>query len=61
MKMNGVSLVSRGNEIVYIYRERTRRTVYQHPDKWKFYVKMNGEFIEVYHKSCYFSTEPDRF
>lgn len=57
MKMNGISLVSRCDEIVYVYRERTRRTVYQLPNEWRFFIKLNGKFIEVYHKSYWFSTE----
>jgi len=61
MKMNGVTLNSRGIEKVYVYGDALRKTVYSHPTEWKFYIKLDGEFIEVYHKSCWFSTEPDKF
>ena len=56
MKINGREAHSRGQEIVYIYGERTRRAVYQIVGEWEFYIKVNGEFIEVYHGSCDFST-----
>ena len=56
MKINGREAHSRGQEIVYIYGQRTRRAVYQIEGEWEFYVKVNGEFIEVYHGSCDFST-----
>ena len=57
MTLNGIKLESRGKEIVNVYGEITRRTVYTVPGKWKFYVRVGGEFIEVYHKACTFSTE----
>lgn len=57
MIVNNIKLENRGQEIVYIYGERTRRAVYCVPNAWKFYVKVNGEAIEVFHKSCWFSTE----
>ena len=50
-------LKSRGTEIVYVYGNKCRRTVWQKDGEWKFYIKVDGELIEVYHKSCYFSTE----
>ena len=61
MKMNGLSLISRGVEKVYIYGDWFRRTVYCHPKEWKFFVRINGEIIEVYHKSCWFSTEKGEY
>ena len=59
MKMNGISLITRGKERVYVYGDWMTKTVYSHPDKWKFYIKLNGEFIEVYHKACWFSTKEE--
>lgn len=56
MKMNDIGLISRGKERVYIYGEWVTRTVYSIPNEWRFFVKVGGEFIEVYHKSCWFST-----
>lgn len=57
MKINGIKLDSRGVEQVYLYGEWVRRTVYNVPNEWKFFVKINGEFVEVFHKSYFFSTE----
>lgn len=59
MKMNGTPMVSSPNNIVYIYGERTRRTVYHKEGEWKFFVRVNGEWLQVYHKSCWFSTTED--
>lgn len=56
MKINGQEAHSRGQEIVYIYGERTRRAVYQIEGEWKFFAKVNGEYIEVYHDTCFFTT-----
>lgn len=56
MKINGREAHSRGQEIVYIYGQRTRRAVYQIEGEWKFFAKVDGEYIEVYHGSCDFST-----
>lgn len=56
MKMNGVQLISRGQERIVNGKEEFKRTVYAVPNKWEFYIKVDGEFIEVFHKSCYFST-----
>ena len=56
MTMNGIRLISRGTERIVNGREEFKRTVYCVPNEWKFYIKMDGEFIEVYHKSCFFST-----
>ena len=57
MMMNNIKLESRGKEIVNLYGDVKKRTVYTIPNEWKFFVKVGGEFIEVYHKSCWFSTE----
>lgn len=59
MKRNGQTLESRGKEKVFIYGEWTTRTVYYIPNEWRFFVKVNGEFIEVFHKSYYFSTSKE--
>ena len=56
MKINGREAHSRGQEIVYIYGERTRRAVYQIDGEWEFFVKVNGEYIEVFHRASDFST-----
>lgn len=56
MKMNGIELISRGIEDVCIYGEWLKRTVYCIKDAWRFFAKINGEFIEVYHRRDYFST-----
>jgi hypothetical protein len=45
-----------GKDIVYVYGERTRRAVYQVEGENKFYIKTNGEFIEVYRITMGFST-----
>lgn len=58
MKYNGLNLVSRGKEEVYVYGEKYHRTVWELEGQWKFYTRINGEFIEVYHKACWFSTTP---
>lgn len=55
MKMNGITLISRGKERITNGREEFRRTVYNVPNEWKFYIKIDGEFIEVFHKTDYFS------
>ena len=59
MMMNGMKLESRGKERVYFYGEWMKRTVYMIPNEWRFFVKVGGVFTEVYHKSCWFSTEDD--
>ena len=56
MQINGIKLESRGKERIVNGRESFNRTVYCVPNQWKFYIKVNGEFVEVYHKSDYFST-----
>ena len=58
MKHNGMKLNSRGRERVYICGDRYNKTVWQVDGQWKFYTRLNGEFIEVYHKNMYFSTTP---
>jgi hypothetical protein len=56
MKINGKNANSRGSESVCIYGTTTRRAVYQIEDEWKFFIKVNGKFIEVYHTADGFST-----
>lgn len=56
MKMNGIASISRGLEDVCIYGNWIKKTVYFAKEMCKFYVKLNGEFIEVYHKANSFST-----
>ena len=52
-----VELKSRGQEVVLIYSDKFKRTVYEVVGEWRFFVKLYGEYIEVYHKDCYFSTD----
>lgn len=56
MKINGKEAHSIGKDIVYIYGERTNRAVYQLNGEQKFFIKANGEYIEVYPISMGFST-----
>ena len=64
MKMNYkgkmVTLSSRGTERVSLYGEEHRKTVWQIPDEWKFFTRVNGQFIEVYHIACSFSDIPSK-
>lgn len=55
MKMNDTVLKSRGIETIRNGRETFKRTVYYVPDEWKFFIKIDGEFIEVFHKADHFS------
>ena len=57
MTMKGIKLESRGKEIVNLYGDTRKRTVYTIPNQWKFFVKVDGEFVEVFHKSCWFSAQ----
>ena len=57
MTMNGIKLESRGKEIVNLNGDERRRTVYTIPNEWRFFVKVEGQFIEVYHKSSWFSSQ----
>ena len=57
MKMNGISMVSSPNEIVNIYGEWRRRTVYHKEGEWKFFIRVNKEWLEVFHKSYYYSMQ----
>ena len=59
MKINGRDAHSLGQDIVFIYGERTRKAVYQIDGEWRFFSKVNGEYVEVYHKSMGFSTHND--
>ena len=54
-----INLISRGIEEVYIYGDAYKRTVYCIPNEWRFYIKVDGKFIRVWHKSSSFSTTPD--
>ena len=56
MKIYGKEAHSRGQDIVYIYGEKTRRAVYQVEGERKFFIKTNGEYIEVYPGSTGYST-----
>lgn len=64
MKKDGITLVSRGKEEVWglLHGKSVRRTVYQLPDQWVFYVKEgSGDDVvwtQVYHMPNYFSTTP---
>lgn len=57
-QINGkeVVLKSRGQEEVYINGYKYKKAVYEEVGEWRFFVKLDGEFIEVYHHDCYFST-----
>ena len=56
MKINDKEAHSRGQDIVYIYGERTHRAVYQVKGEQKFFIKANGKYIEVYPISMGYST-----
>lgn len=56
MKINGKEAHSRGQDIVYIYGERTHRAVYQVEGEQKFFIKTSSEYIEVYPLSVGYST-----
>lgn len=56
-----VQLVSRGIERVILHDGgEYRKTVWMVPNEWKFYTRVDGCFIEVYHKACWFSVFPDK-
>jgi len=57
--MKHANLNSRGIERVCIYGDWERRTVYQKPNEWVFYVFIDDRQIRVWHKADYFSTTPD--
>ena len=59
MKKDGIALDSRGIEEVYLWSEKDRRTVWRDPSDNNFYVRLDGEFVQVYRKGCIFSTEPE--
>lgn len=59
MKIIGREAHSKGQDIVYIYGERTRKAVYQIDGEWRFFVKVNGEPLEVYPATMGFSTYND--
>lgn len=61
MIINGKKAHSRGQEEVSVYGERQRRAVYCIDDAWEFYIKIDGEYIEVFHYSSSFGTTPDSF
>jgi hypothetical protein len=53
--MNGIALKSRGIETIRNGRETFKRTVYYLPNKLRFFIKIDGEFVEVFHKADHFS------
>lgn len=57
--MKHANLNSRGTERVCVYGDWMRRTVYQKPNEWVFYVFIDDHQIRVWHKADYFSTTPD--
>ena len=63
MKMNGITVESRGRENITDGRFWFKKTVYELQDdkqanghKMRYFFKEGGEWIEVYHKSDYFAT-----
>lgn len=59
MKKDEITLISRYTEEVYLYGEKMNRTVWWNPSDKKYYIKIDGEFIEVYRRGSGFSTYPD--
>ena len=56
MKMFGKSLISRGLEEVHVYGQKTRKTVWRVDGQNQFFVKVNGEFVEVFRLQQGFTT-----
>jgi hypothetical protein len=54
--INKKELKSTGSYDVYVYGDKFVRTVYRQDKDFRFFVKMDGEFLEVYRKGNYFTT-----
>lgn len=54
--INKKELNSTGTYDVYVYGDKFVRTVYRQDKDFRFFVKMCGEFVEVYRKGTCFST-----
>jgi hypothetical protein len=58
-KGNRVELDNEGiNSVVFFDNREYRKRVWKIPDEWRFFIKMDGEFIEVYRKAGWYSVFP---
>lgn len=55
--MKGIILKSRGQEEVFIYGVKYRKAVYFAEELKKFFVKVNGELVEVYKMNMSYTTK----